>query len=665
MSPKTLRLCLLAALLLAAAPAAVPSRAATTRPGAEGVSEARISGQVGSDLAVPKVQLQIPVVDLTLAPALQTPVLAPKVAPLALPAPAPGLTAAALPAPAVQALEGVKTEAAPAAPAQAEAPARDEEGLTQAGRAVFDQAQASPERDAAPVPARSFSFGRWLGGLLKRGDQVPPWPGRSGDRVRAGGRAFTLGPRLGEGNSSVVYRAEGGRNGYAVKLIHPEFKDIPYYGAEAEALKVLARTDIPHARLVAQSADGLVVVKELVPGETGAALLARGALSAHSQDNLAEFAARLLDIGYTGDLAPGNLVWDHWQSAWTLVDGGGFRMAAPRETLKQLLEGGFFKPGGADPARFLAAVRGRLGPGSQAWAKVLADAPAEPALAPAFAALTAADRAAPAAPRLEFSPGPASASLDDSWLPPREARRRLGFDPELVKDRFNLHADDPGKLNTAVRELRLPDGRRLVSKRSSAEVIRNELLLRRVVRRWFGRYFDAPRSLAYPLGGGEALMVMERSPGGRSYVDTRLSLPQRAALAVLVHSFGVGDVNEGNVLYEDGGRVALIDFEQALSRHRPVTSRIPDEGIAAEMPWLSRRGLNRAEDYFPAAAAWRELLARPETQAELRGMMLASGFKADEVPGVLSVVQANAARLEWVIQADVEFVNQFARRAAD
>ncbi|MCX5797802.1 MAG: hypothetical protein NTY77_20115 [Elusimicrobia bacterium] len=658
MFPAGAQRCLLAALLLAAAPA----RAATSRAAAEAVTEAHLSGQVGSDLAVPKVQLQIPAVGLTLAPALRAPLLAPQVTPTPLPAPAPGLTAAAPLSPAVQLAEGVKTSAVAAQAEPGDAP-ESEESLTQAGRVVFDQAQAAPAQDAAPVTAQPFSLGRWLGGLLKRGDQVPPWPGRAGDKLRVGGRSFTLADRLGEGNSSVVYRAEGGRYGYAVKLIHPEFKDIPYYGAEAEALKLLDLTDIPHARLAARSEDGLVVVKEVVPGETGAALLKRGPLSQHSQDNLAELAARLLAIGYTGDLAPGNLVWNHWESAWTLVDGGGFRMAHPRETLKQLLQSGFFAPGQADPGSFLAAVRGRLGPGSEAWAKVVSDAAAEPALAPAFAALAAADRAAPAAPKLEFSPGRAAKGLDDSWLAPQEARKRLGFDPQTVKERFNLHSDDPGKLNTEVRQLNLPDGRVLVSKRSSAEIIRNEVFIRRVVRRWFGRYFDTPASVAYPLGGGEALMVMERSPGGRSYLDTRLSLPQRAALAVLVHSFGLGDVNEGNVLYEEGGRAALIDFEQALSSHRPVVSRIPDEGIAAEMPWLSRRSLNRAEDYFPAAAAWRGLLARPETQAELRAMLLASGFKAEDAPGVLARVQANAARLEWIIQADVEFVNQFARRA--
>ena len=184
-----------------------------------------------------------------------------------------------------------------------------------------------------------------------------------------------------------------------------------------------------------------------------------------------------------------------------------------------------------------------------------------------------------------------------------------------------------------------------------------------MVRRWFGRYFNSPRSVGYAVGSGEALMVMERSPGGKAYFDTRLDRSQRVALALLVHTFGLGDVNEGDVLYEEGGRVTLIDFEQALSEHRPVVSRLPDERIAAEMPWLSRQKLNRAEDYFPAAARWRALLEKPETGAELRAMLLASGFPEAEVPRLLARFQANAARLEWVIQADVEFVNQFSRRA--
>jgi hypothetical protein len=652
---------LAAGALLAAAPAA----AAVSRTGGEAAGEVRLSGQVGSELAVPKIRFQVPAVGglslkSSLAPTLAAPQVspsplsaaAPQVVPVSLPAPAPGLIPAA-----------PLAEAAKTAPDPLPSAPKSEESLTRAGRSMFDQ--SAPAKAAEPVAAEGFSIGRWFNRLLRRGDEVPPWPGRTGDKVRAGGQTFTLGARLGEGNSSVVYRTEGGRNGYAVKFIHPEFKDIAYYGAEAEALELLARTDIPHARLIAKSADGLVVVKAVVPGDTGAALLARGPLQRHARDNLAEFAARLLAIGYTGDLAPGNLVWNHWDSAWTLIDGGGFRPASPRETLAQLLDGAFFREGGAVPAEFLAALRGRLGPSSSAWAKVLADAAGAPGLKAAFDNLAAADRAAPPPPVLEFSPGRASASLDDSWLAPKEARRRLGFDPEKAKDRANLHSDDPGKLNTEVRELRLPDGSRLVSKRSSADIIRKELFLRRVVRRWFGRYFDAPRSAAYPVASGEALMVMEFSPGGKSYVDTRLSLPQRVALALLVHTFGLSDVNEGNVLYEEGGRVTLIDFEQALSERKPVVSRIPDESIAAEMPWLSRRSLNRSEDFFPAAAQWRALLAGPETQAELRAMLLASGFPETDVPRVLALATANAARLEWVIQADVEFVNQFSRRAAD
>jgi hypothetical protein len=658
---------LAAGALLAAAPAA----AAVSRAGTEAVREVRLSGQVGSDLAVPKIRFQVPAVGglslkSSLAPTLAVPQVspsplsaaAPQVVPVSLPAPAPGLSPAAPLAPTAE----TGSRIAPALQETAEGTApKAEESLTGTGRLLFDQ--AAPVKAAGPAAAGHFSIGRWFNSLLKRGDDVPPWPGRTGDKARVAGRTYTLGARLGEGNSSVVYKAEGGQYGYAVKLIHPEFKDIPYYSAEAEALELLGRTDIPHARLIAKSADGLTVVKAVVPGDTGAALLAKGPLPRHSRDNLAEFAARLLAVGYTGDLAPGNLVWNHWESAWTLIDGGGFRMASPRETLTQLLDSSFFKEGGADPAEFLAGVRGRLGPDSPVWTKVLEEAADAPRLGGAFTALAAADRAADPAPSLEFSPGRDSAKLDDSWLAPKEARRRLGFDPETVKDRTDLHSDDPGKLNTQVRELRLPDGSRLVSKRSSAAVIRNELFLRRVTRRWFSRYFDTPRSVAYPVGGGEALLVMERSPGGKSYFDTRLSLPQRVALALLVHTFGVSDVNEGNILYEEGGRVSLIDFEQALSERRPVVSRIPDERIAAEMPWLSRQRLNRAEDFFPAAARWRVLLAEPGTQAELRAMLLASGFSEAEVPRLLALAAANAARLEWIIQADVEFVNGFARRA--
>jgi len=529
---------------------------------------------------------------------------------------------------------------------------------------MFDQAAALPEAPTAePAVSRPRSWGGWIKSLLKRPDRVPTWPGQTGDRVRLDGRTFILGRRTGEDNNAVAYHAEGGRWGYAVEFLRPGSRDIPDNAPEAEALRDLDRTDIPHAKLIAQSADGLVMVKESMEGDSGRTLLARGPLRARQKENLAELAARLIAGGYTGDLAPGNLVFAHWDDGWTLVDGSGFRKARPWETLKQLLDGDFAKKGGVAPVALLAAIRGRLGPDSRAWADVLKDGHSAPELRAHLDDLAATDRGRPAGPGLEFAPGRPSPVLNDILVPAREVRRRLGFDPGAVKPGTLLHTDDPGKLNTVVRRIEPKKGPALVTKRASNRIIRNELFLRRIVRRWLSRYFETPRSLGYPVGGGESLLVMEHVEAGKSYFDTRLDLPQRVALALLVHTFGVGDMNEGNVLYAGSGVINLIDFEQALERSAPNLRRLPDERIAAEMPWLRRRSLNHAEDFFPGIRRWKQLFLQPETQQELATMLVESGFGRDEVPGLLTLFRANLDDLHWSIQADVEFVNQFVRDA--
>ena len=77
------------------------------------------------------------------------------------------------------------------------------------------------------------------------------------------------------------------------------------------------------------------------------------------------------------------------------------------------------------------------------------------------------------------------------------------------------------------------------------------------------------------------------------------------------------------------------------------------------MPWMSRFELNRIEDYQPAVRAWRALLAEPSSSAALLADFQAAGFSAEEAAAALEVVKANTADLDWTIQNDVDFVNQF------
>jgi hypothetical protein len=152
---------------------------------------------------------------------------------------------------------------------------------------------------------------------------------------------------------------------------------------------------------------------------------------------------------------------------------------------------------------------------------------------------------------------------------------------------------------------------------------------------------------------------MELREGSKAYAANPLTREQRAALAVLVHAFGIGDMNPGNVLFPPRALPVLLDFESSLNRSRPNATRIGDEGIALEMPWASRFETNRAEDYQPAVRAWRALMAEPSSAAALRADFKAAGFSADEAEAALETVKRNTADLDWAIQNDVDFVNQF------
>jgi hypothetical protein len=236
--------------------------------------------------------------------------------------------------------------------------------------------------------------------------------------------------------------------------------------------------------------------------------------------------------------------------------------------------------------------------------------------------------------------------------------KALGYSPLTTGFHRALHADDPGKTNTRVFAVE-PEGKpRVAVKIAQWSIVRNELALRRVIRRWFGTYFDTPASFGVKAGA-DSYLIMELKDGSRAYASNPLTKDQRAALAVLAHAFGISDMNPGNLLFPPQGRPVLIDFEVALNRSTPNPSRIGDESIALEMPWLSRFEFNRAEDYQPAVRAWRALLAEPASAAELLTDFQAAGFSAEEAADRLEIVKENTADLDWTIENDVEFVNQF------
>lgn len=630
-----------AALFFVGQPSAAASKVA--------VEEVRVVGPgAGAMPALPappvKLQLSAPALSAPKAPALTA--LAPSVAA------APNAVAAAYqPAAAIAALPALPISAVPAAaPVSPEAAAPSAPALEELPSLQAAERGGAPARESAWASAK-----RWLKHRFQGEDQLPGWPPKEGAKVKLSGRTWTIRKELAEGGGSKVFDTDNPM--HVVKVVHPEFKGLPHYSEEREALQALARTKVAHSGLVAASADGMVLVKEKIDGESREQLQARKHWTGDHQLGYGLLASQLIAAGYTADLIPSNLIWERWRSRWTLIDAGGARPGRPSEVLRQLFTGPLSE--GMDKTAVLRGLRGHLGPESAAWARTVEDGRADAALAPAFAALSAFDAklALPAA--IEFQSEAPKGILDDSKVSAKEARKRLGYAPWDVEDRQQLKFDD-AKLNTDVVRLHPKDKAPVVLKKSNWGVIRNELFVRKVVHRWFARYFETPAALAVE-DGYDSWMVMESASGAPSYFGTKANLEQRVALALLVHSFALSDMNEGNVLYPQVGRPVLIDFEQALGTRDPNTSRVPDERIALEMPWMSRAEPNVPEKYYPAASAWRALLARPGTQAELREMLLESGFKASEAEQVMASVRYNVSQLEAVILADAQFVNRFVR----
>lgn len=503
-----------------------------------------------------------------------------------------------------------------------------------------------------------------LRGLLPFGEIVPAWPGKAGDAVRIGGVKTALGKHAGDGGTATVWRSRDDQ--FAIKILHPGARAVPGVEEEAATLRAISKSDLPVAKLVAESRDGGVQVKEFIDGQTAYGLMGRGGFARQHIEGWSELAAMLIRSGITADLAPGNLVWQHWRSRWVIVDAGGLTDGGPASVLKQLLNADALKAG-IDPGAFLSGLRARLGPDSAQWAKVRAAINETPELAAFRKSLVHYDVRLAQAPQLSFEPAPKDKTgYDDSVTTYGEIVKRTGYDPMLARSKVKLHGDDPGKLNTQILSVEEPGKRSAVVKIAEWRIIQNEVAGRRLARRFFGRYFRVPASLSVNRGW-ESFMVMEKLDASPSYYTGAFTLEQRVAAALFIRTFGIGDVNTGNVLtaHEKGGLPWLIDFEQAFGRASPSSGKhIPDERIAMEKPWMSRQVRNRIEDYQPGIKAWRELFTKPETQTAVLADLAAAGYTPAEAAGLLARFTLNVADLDWTLQNDADFVNQFADRNA-
>ncbi len=616
------------------------------------------NGSLGAGLGAPApLQLTVPSLSPGLAPSLTpSPLLA---APAPLPAPAAaGALDAARPIPALPP-SAIAVDAAPAALAAAKPAAFAADAAepsfspaaADAGRALFDQ--AAPKRGVLDAVKNFFSWG----------EAAPAWPGKAGQAVRVGAIKTTLDSIAGQGGTSTVWKSRDGN--FAVKLLHPQAMNAPGAGDEASILRAIDGRDLPFAKLYAESSDGRVLIKEFVEGRTAHELAARGKFDRSPAEGWAELAAKLIRGGVTADLAPGNLVWQHWRSRWMVVDAGGLKDGGPADVLRQLAGAQTLRAAGLRPGDFLSGLRARLGSDSPRWLeteKAIRERPVFEHLRPALD--DAIERGA-GAPRLVFSAAPKGpAGIDDSVVTPKELVKRFGWDPRRAKEKVRLHGDDPGKLNTQITALKEPGRPELVMKIAQWDIIRNEVAVRRLARRFFGRYFRVPASLAVKEGL-DSWMIMERADASPSYGNP-FNLEQRVAVALFARTFGISDVNQGNVLTAHGrGLPWMIDFEQAFGRSDPNTGKhIPDERIALEKPWMHRRELNVIEQYQPAIKAWRATLKLPESRAGIEADLVASGFTKAEAAGLLALFDANAADLDWTLQNDADFVNQFVARNA-
>jgi hypothetical protein len=519
----------------------------------------------------------------------------------------------------------------------------------------FDGAGKRAAAVADPVPAPSL----WsrVRSFLGTSDLAPSFPPKPEEKVRVGGKTYKLGRVLASSPEWSLHEPAGfGRSEEAILVFAPGAKAA--FDTERAALEALGRTDVPHPQLKAVGEGVLVLVQRNLDGWDTTEQLAKG-LSRSQWNGLADLAVSLIRAGAVADLSPKNLLWEHWRGWWALKSGAGWRPGGVPEVFDRILA----LPGAVpDRAAFLSALRGRLGPDSEEWRRVTAAAEVRPDIRNGLAALARRDAARPPPKPLAFKPSSRRPAIPDALVSPREMNKTLGYDPLAVKTRWALHADDPGKLNTQVSMLEPVGKPKAVYKGASDHIVRNELFVRKAVRAFFGDYFEVPGALAV-LNGFDSYLVMETVGGNKAYGRPRLGREQRAALALLVHTFGLGDMNAGNVFYgSEGEKTWLIDFEQALSRHGPVANRIPDEGILSEMPWVNADEPPPIEDFLPAVKQWRGFYGRPDTQAAVEKMLRESGYPAAEVARALAVFRANIAQLEATLQADVDFAVGLRRR---
>lgn len=534
-----------------------------------------------------------------------------------------------------------------------------DENAVEAGRASFDGAGGLLSESAPPAPVRGFSIWRSVRRLL-RPDKAPAYPGKAGETARLEGQTYKLERKAFEDEHSTAWLPRF-EDRITVRLVKPGGEAA--IREELAALRILKAAGVGHREIREVGEDGRIVVQDNLTGDSMAHMLKKGVWARSRQAGYVDMAAKMIRAGLAADVRPGDMVYEHWRSRWSFSKVSGLRKAGAWEVLSRFWNDEILDGAGLPRAHFLSGLRGRFGVDSPEWRELVKSAEGVPELKKAMDALARRDAARPPPEKLVFeAETEKGGNLDDTLLMWGRLKKQLGYDPLGITPRTALHADDPGKLNTNVFSIPTKDGKRVV-KVSNVEVIRNELFLRKVVHRFFAKYFMTPWSVAV-YNGMDSLMVMQTVvSGARATSQTPMTRDQRAAMAVLMRTFGVYDVNAGNVYYPyrgKKGRVGLIDFEQALGKTHPVPGRIPDQTLLQELPWVNHSDVVM-EDFLEAIAQWREFFHRPKTQAAVREMMEESGFSPDEIEHYMGLFAGNVRRLEWTLQTDVDFSKNFYR----
>ncbi|MDX6768891.1 MAG: hypothetical protein SF051_05120, partial [Elusimicrobiota bacterium] len=186
---------------------------------------------------------------------------------------------------------------------------------------------------------------------------------------------------------------------------------------------------------------------------------------------------------------------------------------------------------------------------------------------------------------------------------------------------------------------------------SPADRAGNELAMREIVRRWFGRSFGvAPRAVAFEHGK-ERFVLTEGAAAAPDEPRYRaIEARARADYAVLKLVFRAEDLNKTNILFgRPGEKPVLIDFEKVIAEPLPTArmAKFADDDLMLKgFPVASRTEYNDPAVYREAVAPWRERFADPAFRGEFSALLRRAGWDEARIARYLEAVDYNLAHFD-------------------